>query len=118
MGFSTPIMLKMYCKINNLELKDINSQYHIIPCIINMLIYPLKNTKYYNYFFIPSCILLMIFIKRLFELKKNSNYKFTDIYIYIWFLFIFITLIDMVKIYDKYTINIFYLCTDFIGKNL
>ena len=42
--FTTPLMLKMYCRINNLKLRDINIHYHIVPVIINIFIYPYKNT--------------------------------------------------------------------------
>jgi len=34
--FTTPLMLKMYCNVNNIKLQDINIPYHIIPTAINI----------------------------------------------------------------------------------
>jgi hypothetical protein len=49
--FTTPLMLKMYCDMNNLKLYNIKIQYHIISVIINILILPYKYTKQIFYYF-------------------------------------------------------------------
>jgi len=60
--FATPLMLKMFCNINNLKFRHINIQYHTIPVIINIFIYPYKNTTVYYYFTGFSWILLFMFM--------------------------------------------------------
>jgi len=49
--FTTPLMLKMYCIVNRLKLKDIKIHYHLIPTFLNIFIYPYKNTIFYYYFY-------------------------------------------------------------------
>jgi hypothetical protein len=41
--FATPLMLKMYCDLNNIKIHEINIHYHIIPVTINVFVYPYKN---------------------------------------------------------------------------
>jgi class 3 adenylate cyclase len=112
--FSTPLMLKLYCNTNQLQLKDINFLYHYIPCFIYMIIFPFKNNLklYYTYFGL-SCIFIFLFMKKLISM---SNLKFTKIFICIWIMFIILHLVELTKIMDRYKLNILYLTADMIGK--
>ena len=112
--FATPLMLKLYCNINQLKLQDINFLYHYIPCFIYIIIFPFKNSLklYYTYFGI-SCILIFFFMKKLISM---ANLKFTKIFISIWIMFIVLHLIELTKIMDRYKLNILYLTADMIGK--
>jgi len=111
--FATPLMLKMYCNINNLKLRDINIHYHIIPIVINIFVYPHKNTYIFYYFTGISWIMLFIFINNLFS---KQGLIFTNVYLFIWGIFMCVNLIDVFQITDKYNINIYYSYADMIGK--
>lgn len=111
--FSTPLMLKMYCEINNFNLQDINIYYHIIPTLLNVFIYPYKNTYIYYYFIGISWIMLFLFMKNLYINKKS---KFTNNYIFIWCIFIFFNIIDIFRLTDIYKINVYYSYADMISK--
>jgi class 3 adenylate cyclase len=112
-SFTTPVMLKMYCDINELTLFDINFQYHIIPIIINVLIYPYKNTYLYNFFTVSSNIMFCFFMKKLY---LNRNKIFGNLYLYIWCLFIIINIIEISKLTNTDIINIYYSYADFFSK--
>ena len=111
--FATPLMLKMYCDVNNLKLRDINIHYHIIPTAINIFIYPHKDTYVFYYFTGVSWILLLFFIKNLYS---KQGFTFTNVYLFIWSIFMCLNLIDMFKLTDKYTLNVYYSYADMIGK--
>jgi class 3 adenylate cyclase len=111
--FTTPLMLKMYCDTNNLKLNEINIQYHIIPVIINIFIYPYKNTTIYYYFLCISWLFLLFFIKTLYS---KLNLMFTNIYLFIWTIFICINLMDILKITNNYNINLYYSYADTLSK--
>jgi len=112
--FATPLMLKLYCNINNLKLKDINFLYHYIPCFSYIIIFPFKNNLklYYTYFGL-SCIFISLFMKKLISLQ---NLKFTQIFISIWVMFIILHIVELTKVMDIYKLNILYLTADMIGK--
>ena len=111
--FATPIMIKMYCDVNNLNIQTTNIQYHIIPTVINVFIYPYKTTIIYNYVTVFCWLLLSVFMKTLYE---KRDLQFTNIFIYIWLLFGSLNIFDNFGIVDKYTINIFYSLADLISK--
>jgi len=115
--FSTPLMLKMYCDVNNLKLQQINIQYHIIPVAMNIFIHPYRciNLYYYYYFTTLSWILLLLFLKTLYF---KRNLLFTNIYLFIWLLFMFINIIDILNVTDKYKINIYLSIADVISKKI
>ena len=112
--FATPIMLKMYCNVNFLELNDIYFLCHYIPCFLNVLLFPLKHKYFINYLLLSISAPSLYFF--LTKLLSFNNTKFTKIFFYIWIMFILLTFIDFLKILDKYTINILYLTADMIGK--
>ena len=111
--FTTPLMLKLYCNVNNIKLIDINAHYHIIPVTINIFIYPFKNTLIYYFFICVSWMFLLYFIKTLIEKK---SLRFTNIYIFIWFIFMFLNIIELAKITNIYNINLYYSFADTISK--
>ena len=111
--FATPLILKMYCNINNLKLQQINIHYHIIPTVLNVFIYPYKNTPIFYYFTGGSWIMLMFFIKALYS---KRHLTFTNIYLFIWSIFMGLNLIENFQITNKYNINIYYSYADMISK--
>ena len=111
--YTTPLMLKMYCNVNNIKLQDINIQCHIIPTLLNIYIYPFKNKIIYYYFIIVSWILLLFFMKTLY-VKRNKT--FTNVYLFIWSIFMFLNIIDLLKITNVYNINLYYSLADMISK--
>jgi class 3 adenylate cyclase len=111
--FATPLMLKMYCDVNTIKLQDINIQYHIIPTVINIYIYPFKNTTIYYYFIIVSWLLLLFFMKTLYA-KRNKT--FTNVYLFIWSIFMLLNIIDLLQITNVYNINLYYSLADMISK--
>ena len=111
--FSTPLMLKMYCDVNNLKLHDINFQYHILPVIINIFMYPYKNTKTHLYFTEISWVSFLFFMKSLYA---KGNLTFTNVFLFVWSIFMFLNLIDTLQIRDIYSINIYYSYADMISK--
>ena len=111
--FATPLMLKMYCDINNIKLRDINIQCHILPVAVNIFIYPYKNTTIYYYFKGISWALILFFMKTLYE---KRNIMFTNIYLCIWSMFALLNTIELFHLTDVYTVNLYYLFADMIGK--
>jgi class 3 adenylate cyclase len=111
--FATPLMLQMYCDVNNINLHTINIQYHIIPVAINVCIYPYKNTVIYYCFISISWLLILFFIKTLYS---NKHLLFTNIYLFIWTIFALLNLIDLFEITDRYNVNLYYFFTDMISK--
>lgn len=111
--FATPLMLKMYCDINTIKLRDINIQYHVIPVVINVFIYSHKNTTIYYYFKGFSWVLILFFMKTLYE---RRNQMFTNIYLCIWSTFALLNTIELFQLTDIYTINLYYLFADTISK--
>ena len=111
--FTTPLMLKMYCDINCIYLQDINIYYNIIPMVINVFIYPYKNTTIYIFCKGFLSILMLFFMKTLYE---KRNLIFTNIYLFIWGMFIFLNIIELLQLTDIYTINLYYSFIDMISK--
>ena len=113
--FSTPLMLQMYCEVNSITLQDINFHFHMIPIFMNVILYPYQysNPNIYCLFYFLSYISCAIFIITLY---KKRYYKFTNIYIYIWCLFVVISILDLTKYFSIYSINLFYLTADMLGK--
>lgn len=111
--FATPLMLKMYCDTNNINMTQINIHYHIIPTIIHVFVLPYKNTMIYYLYIFGAWILFSLFVKTLCEKK---NLIFTNIYLFIWIMFMCINLFDLFQIADTYYINLYYTYGDMISK--
>jgi len=113
--FSTPLLLKMYCKTNYIKLKDIHIQYHIIPITLNVITYPFKYTYTYYASVIISYIFFVLFMRTLY---MKRDILFTNIYIFIWLLFAGVNCIDILELKNSYDVNIYYVFIDVIGKML
>ena len=111
--FTTPLMLKLYCNMNNLTLIEINAQYHIISNIIHIILYPFRKTYYNSYIILLLSLIEFYFIYKLFNFKEQ---KYTKFIIYIWCLFSFITIIEAINIFSVHDIQICYLLSDMIAK--
>jgi hypothetical protein len=66
--FTTPLILKLYCDINNLMLNEINAQYHIGSNILHIILYPFRKTYYNSYIIISLSLSEFFFIYKLFGL--------------------------------------------------
>ena len=111
--FTTPLILKLYCDINNLKLTDINYSYHLTSNLIYVFLFPIKNTYYNIHFIILLSIPEIYFIYQLFNF---IHYKHTKLIIYIWFLFTIIVLIETLNIINLHDLQISYLLSDMIAK--
>lgn len=111
--FTTPLMLKLYCDINNMSLSQINFQYHIIPVAINVIVYPYKNTIIYH---CVLCILMLALFMFMRTLYLNRQMLFTNIYLFIWSMFICIHILETLQLTNRYYINIYYAFADMISK--
>ena len=111
--FATPLMLKMYCDVNNMHLQKINIHYHIIPVTINIFNSIHKSGIIHFSLKGISWIFLLLFMKTLYI---QRNLKFTNIYLFIWSIFMFINMIDIFQIVDQYKIHIYYSYADTISK--
>ena len=111
--FATPLMLKMYCYINSIYLRDINIYLHLIPISINVFIYPHENITIFILLKVFSWVLIVFFIITLY---KKRNLMFTNLILCIWLMFTCLNLIELFQLTSPYTINLFYLFADVISK--
>ena len=111
--FTTPMILKLYCDMNNLTLLEVKAQYHIISNGIHILLYPFRKTQYNSYIILSLSLTEVFFIYQLFDFKEK---KYTKFVIYIWSLFSFITLIEIIGVFSIHDIQVCYLLSDMIAK--
>lgn len=111
--FTTPLILKIYCNMNNLTLWEIHSHYHIFVNVIRILSYPFRITFYNTYIVVSLSAFEGIFIYRLFNFQDKT---YTQFIIYIWSLFSFIAVLEITNLFGKDDIQIFYLLGDMISK--
>lgn len=111
--FTTPLILKLYCDMNNLTMSDVNSQYHILSNATHILLYPFRRTPYNSYIILGLSVSEAYFIYKLLEFKYQ---KYTMFVVYIWCLFSFITLVEILGIFNVHDIQICYLLSDMIAK--
>ena len=113
--FSTPLMLLMYCDLNNLTLRDINFSNHIFVITLYTFSIPFKNinkTIYYIFTIVLS-IPEILFIKSLY---KYNHLTFTNIYIIKWSIFMLINVLDITQLCDHVIIHTFYNLADTMCK--
>jgi class 3 adenylate cyclase len=106
-------MIKLYSDANHLSVQTVGIQYNIIATLVNAGIYPYKESIYYNRYVIIPYAFMSIFMYKLYE---NRDRKFTNIYITIWSMFMVIHMIEFWGLTDKYSIHIYYVISDIIGK--
>lgn len=111
--FTTPLILKLYCDMNNLTFNDINAYFHIISNALHIILFPFRKTQYNLYIILVLSFSEVYFIYKLFELREKYYTKFI---IYIWCLFSFITFIEIFNIFSIHDIQLCYLLSDMIAK--
>lgn len=111
--FTTPLILKIYCDMNNLTILDVNAHYHIVSNIIRTVTYPLCKTKYNSYIIFLLSLTESYFIYKLFHFKEK---KYTNFIVNIWCLFSLITTIDILNVFNVQDIQVCYLLSDMIAK--
>jgi hypothetical protein len=111
--FTTPLILKLYCDMNNFTLSDVNAHVHIISNTLHIVLFPLRKTQYYSYIILSLSGFECFFIYKLFNFKEH---KYTKFIIYIWGLFSIISLIEILNLFTIHDIQICYLLSDMIAK--
>jgi class 3 adenylate cyclase len=111
--FTTPIILQLYCDMNNITMIDIHAQYHIISNFIHILLYPFRKTHYNTYIILSLSSLECYFIYKLLHFKQQ---RYTTFIVYIWCLFSFISVLELMNIFNTYDIQMYYLVSDMIAK--
>jgi len=111
--FTTPLILKLYCDINNLKLVEVNAQYHVISNFAHIVLYPFRKSHYNTYIILSLTVSESYFIYKLIELKYQ---KYTQFIIFIWSLFSFMTIIELTNLFNIHDIQICYLLSDMIAK--
>lgn len=110
--FTTPLILSVYCDINNMNFISTNSQYHVVSNFFHILFF-FNKTRYNKLMIIALTVAEGYFIFKLFELKHK---RYTHFVIFIWCLFSFMNIIELMNIFTIQDIQIFYLLSDMIAK--
>ena len=111
--FTTPLILQLYCDMNNLTLIDVNAQYHIISNFIHIILYPFRNTHYKTYIILSLSLSEAYFIYKLLYFKHK---RYTTFIVFIWYLFSFINVIELTNLFNVHDIQMCYLVSDMIAK--
>lgn len=111
--FTTPALLDIYAKVNNINIKLIKIEYHLIPNLLYFLTYYLKKNKYYNIFYIYAYLSQSYFI---FNFTKFYYLKYTKIYVVVWLIFGILHLLHLLKIITSLEYNIYCSLSDVITK--
>jgi len=111
--FTTPLILKLYCDINNISLLQVNAHYHIASNFVHIVLYPFRKSEYNLYIILSLTLSESYFIYKLIEQKYL---KYTQFLIFIWCLFSFISIIELINIFNIHDIQICYLMSDTIAK--
>jgi class 3 adenylate cyclase len=112
-GFTTPLMLKMYCDVNDITLWDINIHYHLLGIGLHIFIVPFKGQPIYLITSIVFCIPEFLFLK---TLHKHKRLPFTNVFILIWIVFILINSLEITKLCNPAIIHAFYNLGDTLCK--
>ena len=111
--FTTPAMLSMLAKVNNLEFNDLKPLYHIIPTTLHLVTIPYMNHEYYKYFILYASLSQGAF---LYNLNSLSHYKYIRIFIAIWLMFGTVNTLLLTNIIDHNTSILYYILTDLLAK--
>jgi hypothetical protein len=111
--FTTPLMLKMYCKANDITLQNINIHYHLICIIPHIFIIPFKNSSIYIISTIVFSIPEFFFLKTLY---KYNQLPFTNLFILIWIIFMLINILEITQLCKPELIHAFYNIADTLCK--
>ncbi len=113
--FTTPAMLAMLTKVNNLEFNEIKPLYHIVPTALHLITIPFMENHYYTYFYIYAFLSQSYFM---YNLIKLSHYKYIRIFIFIWIMFGTINSSLCAKIIDHNISLLYFTITDLLAKFL
>jgi len=111
--FTTPLILSLYCDMNNMKLMDVNAPYHIGSNALHIILYPFRQTYYNTYIMAGLTAFECQFIYKLFKFKEK---KYTKFLIYVWTLFSSITFIEILQLFTMQDIHICYILSDMIAK--
>jgi len=111
--FSTPLMLKMYCDLNNIPYKNIKIHYHLLSIIPHVFVIPFKSHWIYWTTSAVCSIPLWFFLK---NLNTYQTMPFTNTFILIWVIFISIHILEMTQLVSSQQINAFYNISDTVCK--
>lgn len=111
--FTTPLILKLYCDMNNLRLIDINVQYHMLSNMIHVLLFPFRKTHYNTYIILTLSLFEGYFIYKLFHFKYK---RYTTFILFIWILFSVINILELTHFFNVHDIQMCYLLSDMIAK--
>jgi hypothetical protein len=111
--FKTPIILQLYCDMNNLNLITVKAQYHVISNFIYILFFPFRKTYYNTYIVLSLSLFEGCFIYKLLDFKQQ---RYTTFIIFIWSLFTFINVMELTQFLNIYDIQLCYLVSDMIAK--
>jgi class 3 adenylate cyclase len=111
--FTTPLILSVYCDINNMNFISINSQYHVVSNFFHVVLFFFYKKHYNNLIVLVLTLGEGYFIYKLFELKHK---RYTHFVIFIWCLFSFMNIIELTNIFTTQDIQTFYLLSDMIAK--
>ena len=112
-AFTTPLMLKQYCKVNNITLQNINIHYHIICIVPHIFFIPFKNNSLYIISTIVFYIPEFFFLKTLY---KYNQLPFTNLFILIWIIFMLINILEIIQLCNPIIIYAFYNIADTVCK--
>lgn len=111
--FTTPLILKLFCDINNLTLKEIHTYRHFVSNIFYILLYPFRKS---HYNFIILLLLFALECSFIYKLQSLNRKKYTMFIMYIWCLFSLLTMNDITHLFNKNDIQICFLLVDLIAK--
>ncbi len=111
--FTTPSILHIFTKVNQISFFKIHSEYHLIPNLFAVLLHPFKDSFYMNYFYALSYLSQTIFLYHLSQLKE---YRFVRMFISFWCLFGFIQILYINDYIDEFTSNILFGICDLMVK--
>ena len=111
--FTTPLMLEMFCKTNNLSFYEIGLHYHLFALIPHIFAVPFKGSVLYSLSTFVCSIQSGLFLNSLY---KHKHLPFTNLYILMWSTFMFINILDNTGLCDASLIHAFYNLADTICK--
>jgi class 3 adenylate cyclase len=111
--FTTPLILHLYCDMNNITIMDINAHYHIISNFAHILLFPFRKTYYNAYIIMLLSVLEVYFIYKLLHFK---HHRYTTFIVFIWCLFSFINILELINIFNIHDIQMCYLMSDMLAK--
>ena len=111
--FTTPLILQLYCDMNNLTLTDVNAQYHVVSNFVHIVLFPFRKTYYNTYIILALSLSEVYFIYKLLGFKHQ---RYTTFIVFIWCLFSFICVLELANIFTVYDIQMCYLISDMIAK--